>query len=86
MTPLHLYVKFSMTHRKSTWDTNLSTSPVHQHLWQGYSAPLCVTKTLDAWNKYYTFPRTNPAPSSLMDIDILLHTFASIKDQAFHRY
>lgn len=83
MTDLHFHVKFSMTHGKITWHTNLSTVPAHQHLWQGYSAPLCVTKTLKACNKYCTFPRTNLAPTNLMDTGILHHTFARIKYQTF---
>lgn len=83
MTDLHFHVKFSMTHGKITWDTNLSTLPAHQHLWQGYSAPLCMTKILKTCNKYCTFPRINLAPTNLMDTGILLHIFARIKDQTF---
>lgn len=46
----------------------------HQHLWRGYSAPICVTETLDTCSKYYTFSRTNLAPSNLMDAFIFYST------------
>lgn len=65
------------------WENLLRYQPehtwVHQHLWQGYSAPICVTETLDTCNKYYTFSRTNFAPSNLMDAFIFYSTHLLVR-------